>query len=78
MENLLGVNRGGKSAPFEQVLTSLGIDGVGSTVAGLLTDNFASMQDLLDAAKRIRAAEVIVFAKRGAAARRPRLPATLR
>jgi len=57
VENLLNSIEGAKSRPFPQVLTSLGIDGVGSTVAGLLTDNFASLQLLLEAAEQIRAAE---------------------
>ncbi len=57
VENLLKSIAGAKSRSFAQVLTSLGIDGVGSTVAALLTDNFASIQDLLEAAKSIRAAE---------------------
>ena len=57
VENLLASIEAAKSRPFEQVLTSLGIDGVGSTVAGLLTDSFSSMQDLLDIASEIQAAE---------------------
>ncbi len=56
VENLLASIAAAKTRPFEQVLTSLGIDGIGSTVAGLLTDNFSSMQDLLDAAVQIQAA----------------------
>ena len=50
VENLLASIEAAKTRSFEQVLTSLGIDGIGSTVAGLLKDNFSSMQDLLDAA----------------------------
>ncbi|MCY3575250.1 MAG: NAD-dependent DNA ligase LigA [Chloroflexi bacterium] len=57
VENLLRSISLAKARPFAQVLTSLGIDGVGSTVAALLTDNFASLQDLLDTADAIRAAE---------------------
>ncbi len=57
VENLLNSIEQAKSRPFAQVLTSLGIDGVGSTVAGLLTDNFTSMDLLLSAAENIRAAE---------------------
>lgn len=57
VENLLASIEGAKARPFEQTLTSLGIDGIGSTVAGLLTDNFTSAQDLLDAAGAIEAAE---------------------
>ena len=57
VENLLGSIEAAKARPFAQVLTSLGIDGVGSTVAGLLTDNFASMADLLTTADQAREAE---------------------
>jgi len=58
VENLLSSIAAAKARPFAQVLTSLGIDGVGSTVAGLLTDNFASMADLQAIAERIRDAEI--------------------
>jgi len=57
VDNLLRSITMAKERSFAQVLTSLGIDGVGSTVATLLTDNFASMQELLEAAEAIRAAE---------------------
>ncbi|MCY3779858.1 MAG: NAD-dependent DNA ligase LigA [Chloroflexi bacterium] len=57
VENLLNSIQQAKSRPFAQVLTSLGIDGVGSTVAGLLTDNFAAIDSLIDTTERIRAAE---------------------
>lgn len=57
VDNLLRSIDMAKGRSFAQVLTSLGIDGVGSTVAALLTDNFASMQDLLDTANAVRAAE---------------------
>lgn len=56
VENLLASIAGAKARPFEQVLTSLGIDGIGSTVAGLLVDNFASVQDLLGIAQEIQVA----------------------
>ena len=56
VDNLLASIEAAKSRSFEQALTSLGIDGIGSTVAGLLTDNFSSMQDLLDTASKIQAA----------------------
>ena len=55
VENLLASIAGAKSRPFEQVLTSLGIDGVGSTVAGLLSDNFPSMPALIEASSKIQA-----------------------
>ena len=57
VENLLRSIDMAKRRSFAQVLTSLGIDGVGSTVAALLTDNFASLQELLDTASAVRAAE---------------------
>ncbi len=57
VENLLQSIERAKSRSFAQVLTSLGIDGVGSTVAGLLSDNFASMAELVATANAIRAAE---------------------
>lgn len=57
VENLLASIRTAKRRPFAQVLASLGIDGVGSTVAALLTDNFQSMQRLQETAQKIRAAE---------------------
>lgn len=57
VENLLGSIEAAKARPFAQVLTSLGIDGVGSTIAGLLTDNFASMGDLQATAQHIHDAE---------------------
>ena len=57
VENLLQSIDAAKSRSFAQVLTSMGIDGVGSTVAGLLTDHFASMDELLDTARGIRVAE---------------------
>ena len=57
VENLLRSISQAKERPFAQVLTSLGIDGVGSTVAAQLTENFASLQELLDTADAIRAAE---------------------
>ncbi len=55
VENLLASIEAAKSRSFEQALTSLGIDGIGSTVAGLLADNFSSMQALLDTANKIKA-----------------------
>ena len=58
VENLLGSIQSAKSRSFERVLTSLGIDGVGGTVAGLLRDRFSSIDELLATAENIRAAEV--------------------
>ena len=70
VENLLKAIEAAKARPFAQVLTSLGIDGVGSTVAGLLTDNFASMAELQAAAAQIRDAELSFLRET-----RPLLPA---
>ena len=57
VENLLNSIEQAKSRPFTQVLTSLGIDGVGATVAGLLSDHFPTLKDLLATVENIRAAE---------------------
>ena len=57
VENLLASIKAARSRSFAQVLTSLGIDGVGGTVAGLLTDNFQSMSELIDLATAISAAD---------------------
>ncbi len=57
VENLLASISAAKSRSFSQVLASMGIDGVGSTVAALITDNFGSMQQLLETAQNISAAE---------------------
>ena len=57
VENLLQSIERAKSRSFAQVLTSLGIDGIGSTVAGLLSENFASMAELVATANEVRAAE---------------------
>ena len=57
VEVLLSSIEGAKSRPFAQVLASLGIDGVGATVAALIADNFVSMQHLLETARSISQAE---------------------
>ena len=57
VDNLLHSIQTAKSRPFAQVLTSLGMDGVGSTVATLITDNFPSIDSLLQATQNIRSAE---------------------
>ena len=57
VENLLASISAAKSRPFSQVLASMGIDGVGGTVAALISDNFQSMQQLLETAQNISAAE---------------------
>ena len=57
VEVLLNSIEAAKSRPFAQVLASLGIDGVGSTVAALIADNFASMQALLETTLEITRSE---------------------
>lgn len=57
VENLLESIGAAKTRPFSQVLASMGIDGVGSTVAALIADNFGSMERLLETAQDISAAE---------------------
>ena len=57
VDNLLDSIQTAKSRSFTQVLTSLGIDGVGSTVAALITDSFPSIDILLQTAQNIRDAE---------------------
>ena len=57
VEGLLHSIQTAKSRSFVQVLTSLGIDGVGSTVAALVTDSFPSIDGLLQTAQNIRRAE---------------------
>ncbi len=57
VENLISSIEKAKSRPLPQLLASLGIDGVGSTVAGLLADHFGDIQTLLDMAQAVKAAE---------------------
>lgn len=57
VDNLLASISAAKARPFSQVLASMGIDGVGATVATLITDNFDSMGRLLETAQSISAAE---------------------
>jgi len=57
VDNLLDSIQTAKSRSFTQVLTSLGIDGVGSTVAALITDSFPSIDILLQTTQNIRDAE---------------------
>ncbi len=57
VDNLLESIEKAKSRPFDQVLASLGIDGVGSTVATLITDNFESIDKLLETTRAIKEAE---------------------
>ena len=57
VENLLASIQVAKTRPFAQVLASLGIDGVGSTVAALTADSFDSMEQLLETAHAVSVAE---------------------
>jgi DNA ligase (NAD+) len=57
VDNLLESIEKAKSRPFAQVLASLGIDGVGSTVSTLITDNFNSIDKLLDTTRAIKEVE---------------------
>lgn len=57
VENLLASIEAAKQRPLPQFLASLGIDGVGRTVAGLLADRFGSIQSLTEIAQSVRAAE---------------------
>ena len=57
VENLLASIQVAKTRPFPQVLVSLGIDGVGSTVAALTADSFNSMEQLLETAHAVSVAE---------------------
>ncbi len=65
VENLLASIEAAKHRPLAQFLASLGIDGVGSTVAGLLADHFGSVEVLTATARAVREAEnaCIVAAK---------------
>ncbi|MCB9452045.1 MAG: NAD-dependent DNA ligase LigA [Anaerolineaceae bacterium] len=57
VENLLASIAAAKNRPLAQFLASLGIDGVGSTVAGLLADHFGSIEALTITARAVREAE---------------------
>ena len=70
VENLLKSIEQAKSRSFARLLSSLGIDGVGSTVASLLSESIASMDRLLAIAADARAAE-----ERYSHSLRPILPA---
>ncbi len=49
VDNLLAAIEAAKSRPLEQLLCSLGIDGVGETVAALLANRFGSIEALMAA-----------------------------
>ena len=57
VSNLLASIETAKSRPLTQLMTSLGIDGVGSTVAALLADHFGSIEALVQTARATKQAE---------------------
>jgi len=57
VEKLLGAIETAKQRPLAQLLASLGIDGVGSTVSGLLANSFGKMTLLISTAESIKQAE---------------------
>lgn len=57
VEKLLSAIEAAKQRPLAQILASLGIDGVGSTVSGLLASNFGNMASLVSTAESIKQAE---------------------
>lgn len=50
VDNLLASIEAAKKRPLDQLIASLGIDGVGSVVAGLIADRFRSIDALMNAA----------------------------
>lgn len=57
VENLLDSIKIAKERPLSQLIASLGIDGIGTIVANLLTENFKTMDKLIDLATEIKARE---------------------
>lgn len=57
VQNLLDSVAAAKDRPLAQLLSSLGIDGVGSTVANLLTETFKSMDELITLSNNIMQTE---------------------
>ncbi len=57
VSNLLASIEAAKQRPLTQLITSLGIDGVGSTVAALLANEFGSIETLVETANAVRTAE---------------------
>lgn len=58
VENLLASIEAAKNRPLPQFITSLGIDGVGSTIAELLANEFLSIDDLIRTSVGIKQAEI--------------------
>ena len=57
VENLLDSIKIAKERPLSQLIAALGIDGIGTIVANLLTENFKTMDTLIDLATEIKARE---------------------
>jgi len=57
VQNLLEAIDKARHRPLSQLISSLGIDGVGSVAANWLTDHFRSLDELIQVAQRIQAAE---------------------
>ncbi len=57
VENLLASVEAAKERPLSQLIASLGIDGIGSTVANLLTQHFSNIDALVECANAIKQAE---------------------
>lgn len=58
VENLLASIEMAKTRPLAQLITSLGIDGIGTTVSNLLTDNFKTMDELVALSTKIQEEEL--------------------
>lgn len=57
VENLLASIQTAKARPLSQLISSLGIDGIGTIVANLLTEQFKTMDVLVDLSVKIKRAE---------------------
>ena len=57
VENLLASIQTAKERPLAQLIASLGIDGIGSTVSNLLTENFKTMDALVNLSTQIQGQE---------------------
>lgn len=62
VENMLAAIEIAKQRPLAQLIAALGVDGVGSTVAALLTERFKTMDDLVQLASAVQAAETEMLA----------------
>jgi DNA ligase (NAD+) len=62
VQNLFDSIEAAKHRPLAQLMTALGIDGVGGTVANLLVDHVESIDTLLEISRRVKQAEA-EFAK---------------